>query len=370
MHIKPFLLEEFFAKHEFTVKHLLCASDCEPLHLEEVVGFADTETASLWRDLRLSYTDPKGHPLLRAEIARLYKDVTADDVLVLAPEEGIFLTMLATLQTHDKIIVPVLAYQSLYEIAASLGCELLTWLPHENYAEAKWQFDVKYVCDLMEIHHPKMIVLNFPHNPTCALITRTELEQVVRVAAETGTMLFSDEMYRFLEMDTHMRLPSASDLSENAVSLCGLSKSFALPGLRIGWLTSRNAKLLKQIQQLRDYTTICPPAPSEILAIMALRAKGTILERNRSLIAGNKIFASHVFGVGWREPFGGSVAFIRYHGKEGAKIFCDGLLRSKGVLLAPSSVFGFGDSHFRVGLGRSGSKVGFELVADYIQENR
>jgi len=215
-----------------------------------------------------------------------------------------------------------------------------------------------------------MLVLNFPHNPTGALITRTELEQVVKVAAETGTMLFSDEMYRFLEADIHMRLPSVSDLSENVVSLCGLSKSFALPGLRIGWLISKDRTRLRKIQQFRDYTTICPPAPSEILAIMALRAKGTILERNRSLIATNKDFARDVFSVGWREPLGGSVAFVRYHGKEGTIKFCEDLFRLKGVLLAPSSVFGFGDSHFRIGLGRLGSRVGFELVADYIREKR
>jgi|SRR3989344_1999786 len=151
MRIKPFLLEEFFEKHEFTVEHLLCASDCEPLLMRELLNFADTETISLWNDLRFSYTDPKGHLLLRAEIAQLYEDVTADDVLVLAPEEEIFLSMFATLQAGDKIIVPFPAYQSLYEIAVSLGCVLLTWLPHENYAEAKWQFDAEYVCDLMEL---------------------------------------------------------------------------------------------------------------------------------------------------------------------------------------------------------------------------
>jgi aspartate/methionine/tyrosine aminotransferase len=370
MDIKIFTLEEFFEKNEFEVEHLLCASDCEPLTIQHILSCAGRETRSLWDNLSLGYTDPKGHPLLREEIARCYGRLAADDILVVAPEEGIFLTMMAALERGDKIIVPFPAYQSLYEIAAFMGCEVVHYQPEET--NETWRFSAEALCSMMLRLKPQMVVINFPHNPTGAMITQDELDTIVDVAAREGITIFSDEMYRFLEHNKQMRLTSVSDRYHDGISLCGLSKSFALPGLRIGWLASTNGILLKRIRQFKNYTTICSSAPSEILALIALRAKSDILKRNRQLVLRNKELVrtfcrkyDHLFG--WREPEGGSIAFLRYHGSEGTKKFCDDLLEKKSVLLAPASMFGAGDSHFRIGLGRTGMKPSLDEMEKYMK---
>ena len=140
MQIRDFQLERYFALHEFTARYLLSASDCEALSLADLLDLADDEMAALWRGLKLSYTESQGHPLLRAEIAALYEGVTADDVLIAAPEELIFIAMHALMAPGDQVITLAPAYQSLHEVARALGCTVTPWsLTHDG---AGWRLDL------------------------------------------------------------------------------------------------------------------------------------------------------------------------------------------------------------------------------------
>ena len=127
MQIADFKLERYFAAHEFKVRYLLSASDCEALALDELLDMADTETLALWRDLKLNYTESQGHPLLRAEVAGLYEAIPPEDVLIAAPEELIFIAMNALLRPGDHVIATFPGYQSLYAIAEALGCAVTRW---------------------------------------------------------------------------------------------------------------------------------------------------------------------------------------------------------------------------------------------------
>ena len=126
-------------------------------------------------------------------------------------------------------------------------------------------------------------------------------------------------MYRLLEYEAETRLPPVADLYERGISLSGLSKSFALPGLRIGWLAMRDADLLARCIAFHDYTTICNSAPSEILGIMALRAQERIIARNLAIIGRNRtemerFCARHGDLFAWLPPQAGSVAFPQLRG--------------------------------------------------------
>lgn len=126
-------------------------------------------------------------------------------------------------------------------------------------------------------------MVNTPHNPTRMHLTRDELDTLVEICEDNGLLLFSDEVYRFGEYSANDLLPSATDLSETAVSLGVLSKPFGPPGLRIGWIATKSAKVMRKLEVFKDYTTICNSAPSEQLAILAIRNKEPILRRNRSI---------------------------------------------------------------------------------------
>ena len=368
--IENFKLERYLSKYEFDVPHLLCCSDCETLSVGELLAMECDFTDELSR-LRLGYTDALGHPALREEITKLYETASTEDILVFSgAEEGIFAFMHSALKAGNHIIVQFPAYQSLLEVAGSIGCEVTRWkLPEEN----AWQPDVDSLKKLIKIN-TKLIVINFPHNPTGSLINREGQQAIIDLARENGLALFSDEVYRFSEYDENDLLPGMYDLYENSLSLGVMSKSFGLAGLRIGWIASKNRKILEGLVRIKDYTTICNSAPSELLSIMALRQKQKILARNRKIIADNlvlleKFFDQHQDTFKWLPPKGGPVAFPRLESEPGSEKFCDDLREKAGVLLLPSSVFDFGDSHFRIGFGRKNMTDALTRLEEYI-ENR
>jgi aspartate/methionine/tyrosine aminotransferase len=118
MNLKPFKLERYFARYEFSVRYLLSSSDCDGISQNELLKLADDETLHLWNNLTLGYTESLGHPLLRDEISKLYQGINSGDCLVIVPEEGIYIAINSILQKGDHVISTFPGYQSLYTITA------------------------------------------------------------------------------------------------------------------------------------------------------------------------------------------------------------------------------------------------------------
>jgi aspartate/methionine/tyrosine aminotransferase len=370
MQIKPFKLERYFAQHEFSVDYLLSASDCESLSQSELLALADPDGRRLWEELELGYTESQGHPLLREAIARLYQTIQPADIIVAAPEEAIFIAMNCILRPGDHLIATFPAYQSLHEIAKAMNCEVTHW---ELSPETdRWSLDLDFLQDHIT-DRTRLIVVNFPHNPTGFLPSTEDFESLIQIARRHDLPLFCDEMYWQLEHGNRERLPAACDLYRRAISLFGMSKTFCLPGLRIGWLATRDPALMNRLTTLKDYTTICNSAPSEILALIALRARETIIGRSRGLIhtnleAARAFFMRYRELFTWLEPDGGSIAFPRYHGSVPLSRFSQELLETRSALLVPGDLFDVPD-HFRVGLGRIDFPAGLQQVEAFIRDS-
>ena len=367
MKISPFKLERYFDKHEFTAPYLLSSSDCEPLLLNELLELADEKSKEEWKTLKLGYTESKGDPNLRIEISNLYDSISADEILVLVPEEGIFISMNVLLDKEDHVITTFPGYQSLYQVAKDIGCQISKWEPDNNL-----KFQIEDLKSLIT-EKTKLIVINFPHNPTGEMISNRELTEIIDLAREKNIYIFSDEMYRFMEYSPEDRLPSASDLYENAVSLFGLSKTFGLPGLRIGWLTTRNKKLMEQLITFKDYTTICNNAPGEKLGIIALRNKGKIIERSLSIINTNLKLIEEFSDRNkawfiWKKPKAGSIAFPEIRIKGALMDFCQDLISKKGLMLLPHEVYDFSKKHARIGFGRKNLPQVLQVFEEYTKE--
>ncbi|HEX5826220.1 MAG TPA: aminotransferase class I/II-fold pyridoxal phosphate-dependent enzyme, partial [Candidatus Limnocylindrales bacterium] len=310
MQIAEFELERFFARHEFAVRHLLCASDVEGWRMTDLLALADDEALGLWEGLSLQYTEAPGHPLLRAEIAALYETLEADDVLTFSgAEEAIFTLANVLLDPGDHAIVTWPAYQSLHEVARAAGADVTL---HELRAADGWRIDVDAL-RAQVTPRTRLIVVNAPHNPTGMVPDPATWAAVSEIAADAGAVLFADEVYRFLE---HGRPPvtAGADLGPHGVSLGVMSKSFALAGLRIGWLATRDRDLLERCARFKDYLTICSSAPSEILALIALRARDAVLDRSRAIVDTNlalldPFFERQAARVRWVRPTGGPIGF-------------------------------------------------------------
>jgi aspartate/methionine/tyrosine aminotransferase len=352
--LPDFKLERYFAKYEFKVRYLLSASDCESLTQSELLALADADARDRWERLLLSYTESQGDPTLRAAIAAQYTTLQPDDVVVLVPEEGIYLAMRTLLSPGQHVIAIAPAYQSLSEIAQSIGCAVSPW--PVTLTATGWNLDLAQLEALVR-PETRLLVINFPHNPTGLLPDRAFLEVVLAFAGRHDLIVFSDEMYRGLELDPAQRLPAVADLYEQGISLSGLSKTYAAPGLRLGWLATRLPGLVDRLLAYKDYTTICHSAPSEVLGLIALRAADHLIARNLGIIQANLGHAQAFFAQApglfrWLPPQAGSIAFPHYLGPEPVDAFCQAVLDAEGLMIVPGSMFDATGPHFRVGLGR------------------
>ena len=330
---------------------------------------ADEESRQLWNEMTLGYTESPGHPRLRNAIAGLYTGLEVEDPLDAAPEEGIFLLMHALIAPGDHVICTFPGYQSLYEIPRAIGCRVTPWEPDETRG---WQFDLDRLAALLQ-PDTRLVVVNFPHNPTGALPSRETFGALIDLLRQRGIYLFCDEMYRGLEFAPGTTLPAACESYAQAVSLAGLSKTYGLPGLRIGWLATLDRRLITRAAQLKDYTTICASAPSEILALMALENRETIVNDQRERLCANlevleTFMADHADDFHWQRPGGGSICFPGLRRPEGAEAFCRGLVEQAGIMLLPATPFQYGDRHVRIGFGRHNFPDVLHRLGDYLSK--
>jgi aspartate/methionine/tyrosine aminotransferase len=368
MQIEDFALERYFARWEFAVRHVLCASDVEPYSLAELLELSDDDGRARWDSMRLGYTESLGHPALREEIAALYPGLGSDDVMTFAgAEEAVFLCMHALLSAGDHAVVVWPAYQSLHAVARSIGASV-TIVPLNP---RDWSLDVDAVAAAMR-PNTRVVVINFPNNPTGAHIERDQFARLLTIAELHGAHLLSDEVYRFIEHSA-AQLPTAAECSASAISLGVMSKPFALAGLRVGWMATRDREFLSRVARLKDYTTICNAAPSEILALIALRARDRVLDRTRSIVRQNlaildKFFDENGEHFSWTRPRAGSICFPLL--KTGnIDEFAAALTEQEGVLLLPGSQFGYPGNHFRLGYGRRDMGVAVEKMEQFARRH-
>jgi aspartate/methionine/tyrosine aminotransferase len=288
-------------------------------------------------------------------VAGSYASVQPDQVVMLAtPEEGIYLVMRTLLEPGDHVVVLTPAYDSLLNMAIHVSGNVSQWAIRPG--SSGWALAPEELEALVR-PETKLVVVNFPHNPTGYLPDAAEFQGILDIALRYGAWLFCDEMYRGLEYGGWQTLPSAADLSPRAIVLAGLSKVHGLPGLRSGWLVVRDEAVRVELINWKHYTSICPPAPSEFLAMAALQAQGEIIARNRAIVEENLAEATPFFGrwpdlFTWRPPQAGSVALVGLN-QPSASAYCHNLAQEAGVLLLPSSCMGYGDRHVRFGFGRT-----------------
>lgn len=368
MKIKPFALERYFAKYEFSAKYLLSSSDCDGWAVKDLLKLADSETKKMWEELKLGYTESLGLPQLRQEISKLYKGISENDVLIVTPEEGIFITMNTLLSKGDHIICVHPGYQSLYEIAESLGCEVTKWQPNEK---DNWRFDPAFLEKNIK-SNTKLIIINFPHNPTGSLASKQDFQKIVNIAKKHNIYIFSDEMYRFLEYNFEDRLPSAVEIYDRAITLFGMSKTFGMAGVRIGWVITKDKKLYKEMATFKDYTTICSSAPSEILSLIALRAKDKIIKNhlvkiNHNLKLLDAFFNKYKNIFSWVRPKAGTICFPKLLINKNSLDFCEDVVKEASIMLLPSRVYDYDDKHFRIGFGRENMPQVLSLFEKYLE---
>jgi len=368
MKIPPFKLEEFWKIYEFKAPYILCGSDVESWTLKEILALADEDCLQLWNSLNLGYTEVPGMPLLRKEIASLYTNMGPDNILTFAgAEEGIYCLMQALVNPGDHVIVIEPCYQSLSTLPEVAGGKLTKI---KLNPEKKWKLNLD---EIKKAFRPntKLVVLNYPHNPTGSLLDQQTFEGIIELARKSNAYIFCDEVYRYLEINESDRLPSIADAYEKGISLNVMTKSFGLGGLRIGWIATQNQELLEQLGSYKLYTSICNSGPSEILALIALRAKEKILKRSREITLSNfEILKSFMKRnekkLSWIEPKAGPMALIQLKLPVTIEKFVKDAVDQAGILVMPADVYDLEGNYFRVGFGKKTMPANLERFERFL----
>lgn len=373
--LPDFRLETHFAKWEFKAKYHMTASDAQSMSLPDLLAMATPDERAEYENMWLGYTETYGAPDLRETIAGTYACQGADNILCFAgASEGIFAANNVLLDKDSHAIVVTPNYQS-HETLPLAICSA-TGVPLDP--DDNWSLDIDRVAATIQ-PNTKLIIINFPHNPTGAILPLDRYMALIDLCRHHGIWIFHDEIFKGLGPSDAEHLPFIADVYERGLSLGVMSKSYGLPGLRIGWIACQDPDVLSQMERMKHYLSICNSGPSERLAKIALNHRADILARNNAIVDENlpkwdAFFARHPDLFEWSRPDGACMGFPRYKGPEGVEAFCKTLVEDSGVLFLPSTIYSSDlgptpTDRFRLGFGRSGLDEGLAALEAHVMRN-
>jgi aspartate/methionine/tyrosine aminotransferase len=298
--------------------------------------------------LKLTYGEIDGTERLRNNVASLYENQRAANVLI----------------THGAISANALVYETLIEPGDHMISVLPTYQQHYSIPESygarvdvlRLREENAFLPDLDELRRivtpsTRVIAFSNPNNPTGALMERSFLEQIVRIARSCGAYILSDEVYRGTDQQGGGFTASIADIYENGISTGSMSKTWSLAGLRLGWITAP-VELIKRVQIHRDYNTISVGMLNDLLASIALENRGAILKRNHEILRTNLSLLDSWIGkeprLSYVKPKSGTTAWVRIDTSMTSRDFCVALLDKTGVMFTPGSALD-GEGYVRIG---------------------
>jgi capreomycidine synthase len=347
--LPPALLEDWMRDYYFETQIDIGSSGVEDYSLKEIESLVGISREDLDQ---VVFHDSRtlGDPELRQAIAQRWAGGRAERVIVThGATEANFLVMNALLASGDEVVVLDPLYQQLYSVAEAIGCRLVRWA---------LRFEDGFAPDLEEARRligprTRMVVVNFPHNPTGVSVTLAQQRELIALAANVGAYLVWDQAFADLTYE-EAPLPDPGLYYERAVTMGTLSKAYGLPGLRVGWCLAA-PEVLSRFIRLRDYLTLHLSPLVEMIARRAIE-KGDLLlsPRLRQAHANREILTrwmnDHQGQVDWVPTSGGVTAFPRLNEVPDVVTFCRRLATVERVLLVPGSCFGC-PQHVRLGFG-------------------
>jgi aspartate/methionine/tyrosine aminotransferase len=302
-------------------------------------------------DLALPYVEHRGDRRLREIVAREH-GVSPDDVLVTpGAAAALFIVHVVLLERGDHLVVEHPNYGTNLETPRAIGCEVD---PLSLHFEDGFQPDLDRLRAKVS-SRTRLVSVTNPHNPTGVLKPETAVQGLLRIAEEAGARLLVDETYR--DVSAVAKPPLAAALDPRALSVSSMSKAYGLPGIRIGWIVSRDAALMEELLAAKEQILICNSAVDEAIALRFLETRDRALPRIRARVAENEAALREWVGrqdwLEWVAPQAAVVCFPRFRPdvEVDTAAFYDVLLREYRTAVGPGHWFEMDDRYMRIGYG-------------------
>lgn len=335
MRIDTFKLEDWMNRFCPTAKYDLTTTCISPLSIRELITMCGIKSQLEIFDTKLSYGEIHGTARLKIAIQSLYETQNLSNITVTHGAIGANqLVFESILEKGDDVLVVVPTYQQHYSIPKALGANVnLLFLKEEN----KWLPNLKELESKLT-RRTKLICLNNPNNPTGSVIPNEMLERIVEIAKNNNSWILSDEVYRGLNHTGNPYSKSVADIYEKGISVGSMSKTYSLPGLRVGWICARE-DLIAEVNKHREYNTISVSILDDYFSAIALENRNIIAKRNFEIInqglnilnewSNEEIFIKII------PPQGGTTVLARYKKDISSKILCRELHSKTGVAILP-----------------------------------
>jgi aspartate/methionine/tyrosine aminotransferase len=368
MNIPIFDLERIQSLYENTVPINLTESGFHPYTLEELLT---EDQRKMLTSTVLGYGQTNGSIPLRQTISKLYPNCNEDNVLVTnGSAEANFIACHTILEPGDEVVMMVPNYMQIWGIVEEMGCTPKKFHLRE---ENNWKPDLEELASKMNAK-TKMIALCNPNNPTGYVLTEDEMKTIVDIAKKHDAWIYCDEVYKGADLDG-VEKPSFYGMYDKVMVNGGLSKAYALPGLRLGWLTGPE-ELIADTWAYHDYTSITAGILSHKIGEIVLKPvkRKEVLNRNISMLNENlKITQDwanqHGDLLEFVPPKAGGMVFIKYKFPINSTELSDWLRLEKGVFILAGDVYGM-DHHFRIGIGAEKKDLlkGYEILSNALKE--
>ena len=361
MRIAQFKVEEWMNRYESSALYDLTTTCISPLSIGDLCNTIPDEIFNK----SLSYGDITGSQRLKKQILALYTNADLKNITITHGAIGANqLVFLSLLEKGDNVVSIVPAYQQHYSIPESIGADVKLFFLRQ---EEKWLPNL-YELDNLITPKTKLLCLNNPNNPTGAVIPNEMLKNIVEIARKNNIWILSDEVYRGLNLYGNPYSLSIADIYEKGISVGSMSKTYSLPGLRIGWVIGRE-DLINEINHQRQYNTISVSILDDFFASIALEQKSWIENRNSAIQKnGFSVFKKWVENepcVDCVLPTGGTTAFIQYLRKVPSAQFCKELQKNTGVALLPGETFEI-EGFARLGFCAENLENALNLISDFL----
>jgi len=316
--------------------------------------------------MKLTYGSIEGSDYLKKGIQSLYKKVGPEQIVTThGAIAANYLVLMCLVEPEDEVITIVPTYQQHYSIPESIGAKV-----HKVQLRSENDFKLN-LDEIRALVNEKTKLISFanPNNPTGAELDVETLNEIAEIARSVNAYVLSDEAYRGLSLDKDDYTASIVDIYEKGISTSSMSKTYALAGIRTGWVCA-SRDLIEKINIRRDYNHISCSMIDDYIAAIALENKSAIVNRSKSIIKNNlEIIDSWIErnpGFSYVKPKAGPVIVIKYDLDMPSKMFCKKLLEVKSVLVIPGDVLDI-PSHFRVGIGNNSDSLveGLSRISEF-----